>query len=53
MTEGSNRSSMESLMGENPNKYNKKNKKRNVLEEKNEEEDFIKRIVKPMQAKSK
>lgn len=45
---GSNRSSVESLMGETPNKYNKKNKKRAVVEEKDEDEDFIKRIVKPM-----
>lgn len=45
----SNRSSVESIMGETPNKYNKKNKKR----KKNNEDDFIDKIVKPVNAKTK
>lgn len=42
-------------MGETPNKYNKKNKKKpgTVIEQKDSDEEFMKRIVKPMQAKSK
>lgn len=45
----SNRSSVESLMAETPNKYNKKNKKR----KKNPEDDFIDKIVQPVNAKTK
>lgn len=51
---GSARSSVESMMGETPNKYNKKNKKKPaVIKEKDPDEEFIKRVVKPLQAKSK
>ena len=42
-------SSVESLMGENPSKYNKKNQR--VMPD--DEDGFLSRIVQPMQAKSK
>ena len=37
-------------MGETPNKYNKKNKKKpgTVIEQKDSDDEFMKRIVKPM-----
>lgn len=45
----SNRSSIESLMGETPSKYNKKNKR----QVQSDNDSFLNKIVKPIQPKSK
>lgn len=46
----SNHSSVDSLMGDNPSKYNKKNQKRVMP---GDEDGFLSKIVQPMQAKTK
>lgn len=55
MNATSNRSSVESLMAETPNKYNKKNKRKMTTTQvaKNKDDEFLDKIVKPVNAKTK